>query len=75
MKRILCILSSLDAGGAETFLMKINRALQPEDYQMDFIVSVDGGFCVGLKSVNVVVGYNDFVVNIELANGEIFKEK
>ena len=43
MKRILCILSSLDAGGAETFLMKINRALKPEDYQMDFIVSVDGG--------------------------------
>ena len=43
MKRILCILSSLDAGGAETFLMKIYRALPPEAYQLDFIVSVDGG--------------------------------
>ncbi len=43
MKRILCILSSLDAGGAETFLMKIYRALPPEAYQLDFIVSVAGG--------------------------------
>lgn len=43
MTRILCILSSLDAGGAETFIMKISRALPPEAYQIDFIVSVDGG--------------------------------
>ena len=43
MKRVLCIISSLDAGGAETFLMKIYRALPPEEYQLDFVVSVDGG--------------------------------
>ena len=43
MKRVLCILSSLDAGGAETFLMKIYRALPPEEFQMDFVVSADGG--------------------------------
>lgn len=43
MKRLLCILSSLDAGGAETFLMKIYRALPPAAYQLDFVVSVDGG--------------------------------
>ncbi len=43
MKRILCILSSLDAGGAETFLMKIYRALTPEEYQLDFVVSRGGG--------------------------------
>lgn len=43
MKRILCILSSLSAGGAETFLMKVYRALPPEDYQFDFVVSEDGG--------------------------------
>ena len=42
MKRLLCILSSLDAGGAETFLMKINRAL-PAGYRMDFVVSVGNG--------------------------------
>lgn len=43
MKRLLCILSSLDAGGAETFLMKIYRALPTEEYQMDFVVSVGNG--------------------------------
>ena len=43
MKRILCILSSLDAGGAETFLMKVYRALPADAYQIDFIVSVSGG--------------------------------
>lgn len=43
MKRILCIISSLDAGGAETFLMKVYRSLSPREYQMDFIVSEDGG--------------------------------
>lgn len=47
MKRILCILSSLDAGGAETFLMKVCRALPPQEYQMDFIISVDGGCYTG----------------------------
>ena len=43
MKRILCILSSLDAGGAETFLMKVYRKLPLELYQFDFIVSKEGG--------------------------------
>lgn len=43
MKRLLCILSSLDAGGAETFMMKIFRSL-PEYYKIDFIVSAKSGF-------------------------------
>lgn len=43
MKRILCILSSLDAGGAETFLMKVMRSLPKEEYQFDFIVSAGDG--------------------------------
>lgn len=43
VKRILCILSSLDAGGAETFLMKLYRILPPDEYQFDFIVSVTEG--------------------------------
>lgn len=38
-KRLLCIVSSMDAGGAETFLMKIYRALDKSKYQMDFFVS------------------------------------
>lgn len=43
MKRILCILSALTAGGAETFLMKIYRVLPQDAYQLDFIVSEDNG--------------------------------
>lgn len=43
MKRVLCILSGLTAGGAETFLMKVYRALPPNAYQFDFIVSEANG--------------------------------
>ena len=39
MKRLLCIVGSLNAGGAETFLMKIYRSLDREKYQMDFCVA------------------------------------
>ena len=42
MKRLLCILDSLDTGGAETFMMKIYRKLDKERYQMDFVVCKDG---------------------------------
>ncbi len=37
MKRLLCIITALDAGGAETFLMKIYRGLT-EEYRLDFVV-------------------------------------
>lgn len=40
MKRLLCVLSSMNAGGAETFLMKIYRQLDRNRYQMDFCVNV-----------------------------------
>ena len=39
MKRLLCIVSSMDRGGAETFLMKLYRSLDTSKYQMDFCVS------------------------------------
>lgn len=39
MKRLLCIVGSMDAGGAETFLMKIYRNFNREKYQMDFCVA------------------------------------
>ena len=42
MKRLLCILDSLDTGGAETFMMKIYRKLDKEQYQMDFVVCKNG---------------------------------
>lgn len=41
MKRVLCIVSSLNAGGAETFLMKIRRSIDKENYQLDFCVMSD----------------------------------
>lgn len=43
MKRLLCIVFSLNAGGAETFMMKIYRSLPAEEYKIDFIVSEAGG--------------------------------
>lgn len=43
MKRLLCIISSLNAGGAETFLMKVFRQMPPEKYCLDFIVSAENG--------------------------------
>lgn len=39
MKRILCIVGGMNAGGAETFLMKLYRGMDRELYQMDFCVS------------------------------------
>lgn len=41
MKRLLCILSNMNAGGAETFLMKLYRRLDRSRYQMDFCVNVE----------------------------------
>lgn len=40
MKRLLCIVGSMNAGGAETFLMKLYRQLDKRKYQMDFAVAV-----------------------------------
>lgn len=41
MKRLLCITAALNAGGAETFLMKLHRNIDREKYQMDFCVMSD----------------------------------
>ena len=41
MTRILCLVSAMNAGGAETFLMKIYRNLDKNLYQMDFCVNVN----------------------------------
>jgi len=42
MERLLCIVSGMNAGGAETFLMKIYRKLDRSKYQMDFAVGITG---------------------------------
>lgn len=36
MKRVLCLISCMNTGGAETFLMKIYRQIDKTKYQMDF---------------------------------------
>lgn len=41
MKRLLCIISGMNAGGAETFLMKVFRRLNKSEYMMDFAVNID----------------------------------
>lgn len=41
MKRLLCVLSSLNAGGAETYLMKLYRTIDRSKYQMDFCINVN----------------------------------
>lgn len=40
MIRLLCLVSAMNAGGAETFLMKIYRRLDRTRFQMDFCVNV-----------------------------------
>ncbi len=40
MKRLLCLISGMNAGGAETFLMKVYRQLDKANYQMDFCINV-----------------------------------
>ena len=40
MKRLLCIISGMNAGGAEGFLMKVYRGLDKSTYQMDFCINV-----------------------------------
>lgn len=39
-RRLLCCMSSMNAGGAETFLMKQYRCIDREKYQLDFCVNV-----------------------------------
>ncbi len=39
MKRLLCLLSSMNAGGAETFLMKVYRKLDRSRFQLDFCIN------------------------------------
>ena len=40
MKRILCLISCMNAGGAETFLMKLYRQMDKSQYQLDFCINV-----------------------------------
>ena len=44
MKRLLCLTAGMNAGGAETFLMKVYRRLDRSKYQMDFCVTVSENY-------------------------------
>ena len=41
MKRLLCIIATMNSGGAETFLMKLYRTLDRTKYQIAFCVNVN----------------------------------
>lgn len=51
IKRVLCIVSGMNRGGAETFLMKIYRTLDKNKYQMDFCVTTEGVYDEEIKSM------------------------
>lgn len=55
MKRLLCIVGGMNAGGAETFLMKIYRALDKTKYQMDFAVALDGAYDEEIRSFGGII--------------------
>ena len=59
MKRLLCIVGSMNAGGAETFLMKIYRNIDKLKYQMDF--------CIADKNKNF---YEDEIISM---GGRIYR--
>ena len=73
MKRLLCIVGGMNAGGAETFLMKMYRKLDRSKYQMDFAVTISsecfydneilsmGGkiYKITAKSKNPIKNFND----------------
>ena len=40
MKRLLCVISCMNAGGAESFLMKLYRSLDRTIFQFDFAVNI-----------------------------------
>ncbi len=44
MERLLCIISAMNTGGAETFLMKMYRAMDHSHHQMDFCVNSDENY-------------------------------
>lgn len=41
MKRLLCLIGSMNTGGSETFLMKMFRGIDKSKYSMDFCINVE----------------------------------
>ncbi len=57
MRRILCILDSLDAGGAETFMMKLYRGINRNEYQFDFIACKEGIYDKEVREMGGIIHY------------------
>ena len=55
LKKLLCILDSLDTGGAETFIMKLYRGIDKAKYQFDFVVCKDGYYDSEVQSMCGVI--------------------
>ena len=60
VKRVLCILSNMNSGGAETFLMKLYRKLNRTKYQMDFCLNTSNE-CFYSKEIRELGGRTFFV--------------
>lgn len=73
VKRLLCLVSAMNTGGAETFLMKIYRKLDQKKYQMDFCVneSEEGFYDDEIKRL----GGRIYVIPCKSENIKVFKEK
>lgn len=74
MKRLLCIVSAMNTGGAETFLMKIFRNIDKTKYCMDFCVNVKENY---YESEIKSLGGNIYVIPAKSTHpiGSFFKLK
>jgi len=73
VKRLLCLISCMNSGGAETFLMKVYRKLDKSKYQMDFCVNTPDE-CFYSKEIHELGG-RIYYVPSKSENTEEFKKK
>ena len=73
MKRLLCIISTMNSGGAETFLMKVYRKLDRSKYQLDFCVNTPDE-CFYSKEIRELGG-RMFYIPSKSENSKEFKKK
>ena len=57
MERILIIIGQMSMGGAESFLMKMYRALDKNRYQFDFVIANDGFYCEEIRRLGGKIYY------------------
>ncbi len=72
IKRLLCVISNMNTGGAETFLMKLYRSMDRSKYQMDFCLQVQSG-CFYEKEIKNLGG-RIFRIPPKSENAKAFKK-